>query len=107
MAVTGGIGQLGAGSVKKYRGAKWRPCTLCDWPFSAAPRALSVIGALLDQLDLVAVRIGDERDDSGAALDGPRLARDRAAQCRRLLANGRTGGRHVGHTHGDVTVSRP
>ena len=49
-------------------------------------RALQALLAL-DQLDLVAVGVGDERDHGRAALHRPGLARDRAAERAALLAH--------------------
>ena len=59
------------------------------------------LAAALDQLDLVAVRILDEGDHRGAALDGTRVARDLAA----LRAHGRACRGGVGHLDRDVAVA--
>src|SRR5262249_15011764 len=47
----------------------------------------------------------DERDDRRAALDRPRLARDRAAELLRLAAHLLASGRDVGHADRDVAVA--
>src|SRR5688500_5854984 len=57
-----------------------------------------------DQLDLVAVGVGDEGDDRRAALDGARLARDGPAERRCLAAHRRASGRYIGYADGDVAV---
>ena len=57
---------------------------------------------VLDQLDLVAVRVLDERDHRRAALDRPGVARDRAA-----LAAPHRGARGRGIGHRDRDVAEP
>ena len=58
-----------------------------------------IVGAL-DQLDLVAVRVGDKGDHGAAALDRAGLARHVAAGGLDLVARGV----RVGHADGDVAV---
>ena len=111
--------RVGAASTSRWRtsrvvGGSWltppERVARGDWPritqlardaARAARLSRSAAQAVaLDQLDLVAVRIGDEGDHRGAALDRARLARDVAAAGADLLARGVD----VGHAERDVAV---